>query len=495
MNYQSTRNKSLSESASAVILKGLSSEGGLFVPEYAPKLTAEEIAAFAKMTYADAAFQVLTLFLSDYTAEELRLAADNAYGGNFSVDTISNLVKTNDGVHILELWRGPTAAFKDMALQLLPYLLTGAAKKQGGEPTTAILTATSGDTGKAALEGFKDMPNTKIMVFYPENGVSDMQKLQMQTQEGGNVAVVAVRGNFDDCQNAVKAIFADRDLEKELSNAGVRLSSANSINWGRLAPQIVYYVKAYADLLKSGDIKPNGKVNFCVPTGNFGNILAAYYARLLGVPVNKLICASNRNNVLTEFINSGTYDRKREFFATASPSMDILISSNLERLLYLLSDNNDEIISKWFTSLKENGNFTVTAEVKAKLDELFYGGFVDDDGTKLIIKEVFDRYSYLLDTHTAVAYGVYKKYVEQTGDVTPTVITSTANPYKFTHSVYSALKGAEPTTDEFAAAEEIERMTGTVMPTRLKETRSKERRFTDVADKEKLADKVREFLL
>ena len=340
---------------------------------------------------------------------------------------------------MLELWHGPTCAFKDMALQILPYLLTTSIKKLGTDKKVVILVATSGDTGKAALEGFKDVPGTSILVFYPDNGVSAMQKKQMTTQEGANVGVCAIKGNFDDAQNGVKAIFTNREIAAELDKNGMMFSSANSINWGRLAPQIIYYVSSYAQLLKDGEINEGDKINIVVPTGNFGNILAGYYAKHMGVPVNKLICASNANNVLTDFIKTGVYDRNRKFYATISPSMDILSSSNLERLLYHLCGENDAQIREWFGKLASNGKYEVSEDVKKALFDEFYAGCCNDEQTKATIKEYFDKFSYTCDTHTAVAVSVYEEYVKATGDKTKTVIASTASPYKFSGSVLSAI--------------------------------------------------------
>ncbi|MCM1299113.1 MAG: threonine synthase, partial [[Eubacterium] siraeum] len=368
------------------------------------------------------------------------------------------------------------------------------AKKTIPDKDIAILVATSGDTGKAALEGFKNVEGTTISVFYPEDGVSDMQKRQMQTQEGDNVFVCAVKGNFDDCQNGVKAIFTDEGMAEELDKMGTVLSSANSINWGRLCPQIVYYISAYAELVKNQEIKYGEKINIVVPTGNFGNILAAYYAKEMGLPVNKLICASNANNILTDFINTGIYDKNRKFYTTISPSMDILISSNLERLLYHLSGENTELVNKWFSALKAEGRYEVTPEVKAKLSDLFYAGCCSDGETKAAIKECFDSYSYLMDTHTAVAYKVYNEYKRNTGDGTKTLIASTANPYKFGKAVYEAVGGDCAGMDEFTVIEKLEEKTGTSMPLPLAATKNKAVRFKGVIDRELMSAAVVDFL-
>lgn len=494
MNYKSTRNPDISISSAQAIAQGLSHEGGLFVPEGLPKITEGDITALCEKSYAERAFDIFKLFLTDFTDEEIKHCVDNAYGDNFDTKNIAEISHLLQGTYILELWHGPTCAFKDMALQILPYLLTVSAKKTIPDKEIAILVATSGDTGKAALEGFKNVKGTTISVFYPEDGVSDMQKRQMQTQEGDNVFVCAVKGNFDDCQNGVKAIFTDEKIAAELEKMGIVLSSANSINWGRLSPQIVYYISAYAELVKNEEIKYGEKINIVVPTGNFGNILAAYYAKEMGLPVNKLICASNANNILTDFINTGVYDRNREFYTTVSPSMDILISSNLERLLYHLSGENTELINKWFTALKETGRYEVSGEVKDRISELFYAGCCNDAQTKAAIKECFDSYSYLMDTHTAVAYKVYNDYKKNTGDTTKTLIASTANPYKFGAAVFDALGGNGKGMDEFDIIENLEKMTRTVIPEPLAATRNKEIKFKGVIDRGEMPETVIDFL-
>ena len=494
MNYKSTRNPAVSITSAQAIAQGLSAEGGLFVPEALPQISEDFIKSLCDKSYADRAYDIFKLFLTDFTDEEIRHCVNNAYADNFDTENIAEISHLLSGTYILELWHGPTCAFKDMALQILPYLLTTSAKKTIPDKDIAILVATSGDTGKAALEGFKDVPGTTITVFYPEDGVSDMQKRQMATQEGKNVFVCAVKGNFDDCQNGVKAIFTDKNIIEELDKANIVLSSANSINWGRLSPQIVYYISAYAELLKNGEIAYGEKINIVVPTGNFGNILAAYYAKEMGLPVNKLICASNANNILTDFINTGVYDRNRDFYTTISPSMDILISSNLERLLYHLSGENTDLINQWFTSLKETGRYEVTPEVKAKIQELFCAGCCSDTETKAAIKDCFDSYSYLMDTHTAVAYKVYNDYKNKTGDVTKTVIASTANPYKFGAAVFDAQQGDAAGMDEFAIIEKLESMTGTTIPQPLAATKNKEVRFKGVIDRAEMPKSVLDFL-
>ena len=495
MNYRSTRNSSLKVSSAHAIAKGLSDEGGLYIPESLPSLSKDEILAMCDMSYADRAFQVFSKLLTDFTPEEVRYCVDGAYNDkNFDTDNIAEISHLVPGTYVLELWHGPTCAFKDMALQILPYLLTTSAKKTVDGKHISILVATSGDTGKAALEGFKDVDGTSITVFYPEDGVSRMQKRQMTTQEGNNVHVCAIKGNFDDCQNGVKQIFTDSSIAERLAKNNILLSSANSINWGRLAPQIIYYVSTYVELVKNKEIEFGEPINVVVPTGNFGNILAAYYAKLMGIPVNKLICASNSNNVLTDFINTGVYDRNRKFYATVSPSMDILISSNLERLLYHLTGENDALINEWFGKLKTEGRYEVSDDVKAKISELFFAGCATDEETKATIKSTFDNYSYLLDTHTAVAVKVYEDYKKATGDTTKTVIASTANPYKFSGAVYEAVGGTVDTDDEWEIIDRLEKKTSTKMPAPLAATRDKEIRFTGSVDKQDMSAVVLDFL-
>ena len=494
MNYRSTRNNAVSVQSAKAIAQGLSSEGGLFVPESIPKLTKEDILALCDKSYPERAFDIFKLFLTDFTDDEIRHCVNGAYLKNFDSENVSEISHLLTGTYILELWHGPTCAFKDMALQILPYLLTCSAKKVIDGKKIAILVATSGDTGKAALEGFKDVEGTSITVFYPEDGVSDMQKRQMTTQEGSNVNVCAIKGNFDDCQNGVKAIFTNEELKKILDDMNITFSSANSINWGRLSPQIVYYVSAYASLIKDGEIEYGDKINVVVPTGNFGNILAAYYAKQMGIPINKLICASNANNVLTDFINTGVYDRNREFYTTVSPSMDILSSSNLERLLYHLTDGDDKTISEWFGKLSKEGKYSVTPEVLGKIKADFYAGCCNDTETKAAIKEVFEEYSYLMDTHTAVAYKVYKDYKAETGDDTKTIVASTANPYKFGKAVYEALGQNPEGMDEFTIIEKLEAYTGTKMPAPLAATKDKKVRFSGSVGKLDMSDVVLNFL-
>jgi len=484
MLYNSTRNSNVKVNSAEAITQGISVEGGLFVPENIPVLSLDEIKAVGNMNYADRAAYVFSKYLTDFTEAEIHYCTDNAYSTkNFETESIAEIAHLFDGTYMLELWHGPTCAFKDMALQILPYFLTTSAKKINLDKKIVILVATSGDTGKAALEGFKDVEGTSILVFYPEDGVSPMQKRQMKTQEGGNVGVCAIKGNFDDCQNGVKAIFTDDEVKNQLDNAGLMFSSANSINWGRLVPQIVYYISSYAELVKDGEIELGEKINIVVPTGNFGNILAAYYAKHMGIPVNKLICASNVNNVLTDFINTGVYDRNRQFYATVSPSMDILISSNLERLLYLMTDRNDEVIRDWFGKLSSEGRYEVTDDVKAKLADEFWAGFCSDDETKETISAVYGKYSYTCDTHTAVAVKVYEDYKKATEDTTKTVIASTASPYKFSAAVLEALEGAESDIDEYAKVDRIAELSKLPVPAALADLKNKPLRFNDVIEK------------
>ena len=485
MFYNSTRNSSVKVSSAEAITQGISADGGLFVPESIPKLTPDEIKAIGNMSYAERASFVFSKYLTDFTDAEIHYCTDNAYSTkNFETESIAEIAHLFDGTYMLELWHGPTCAFKDMALQILPYFLTTSAKKINLDKKIVILVATSGDTGKAALEGFKDVEGTSIMVFYPEDGVSPMQKRQMKTQEGGNVGVCALKGNFDDCQNGVKAIFTGNDVKNLLDEKGMMFSSANSINWGRLVPQIVYYISAYAELVKDGEIELGEKINIVVPTGNFGNILAGYYAKHMGIPVNKLICASNINNVLTDFINTGVYDRNRQFYATVSPSMDILISSNLERLLYLLTNRNDELIKEWFRKLATEGRYEVTDDIKAKIKEEFVAGCCDDVQTKKTIHEIYEKYSYTCDTHTAVAVKVYNDYKEETGDTTKTIIASTASPYKFSKAVLEAVQNSKSDLDEYDMIEKLAELSNMPVPSALSDLRNKPERFNDVISKE-----------
>lgn len=481
--YKCTRNDRETVSASQAIVQGLSADGGLFVPESLPHYSYTDLSELQNMTYTGRAARILGDFLPEFTPEEIEACVTQAYSEEKFPGGPAPLVLQQNGdvnMYVLELWHGPTCAFKDMALQLLPHLLTKSLEKTGCTKTAVILVATSGDTGKAALEGFKDVPGTKILVFYPENGVSPMQKRQMTTQEGGNVAVCAIEGNFDDAQTGVKRIFTDEAIKAALEQKNQFFSSANSINWGRLLPQIVYYFSAYCDLMGTGEIDYDGeKVNIVVPTGNFGNILAAYYAKKMGLPVNKLICASNSNNVLTEFLRTGVYDRNRQFYTTISPSMDILVSSNLERLLFDLTGGDSARVSGWMAQLAAAGRYQVEEDVLQKLRDLFWSECCCDIQTKNTIRMIRETENYLCDTHTAVAVDVYHQYVAETGDKeTPAIIVSTASPYKFSDSVLSAVSDDDNGgLDEFEKAELLSAMTGTAIPEPIAALRSKAERF------------------
>ncbi len=498
MQYQSTRDNTIKVSAAMAIKTGLSAEGGLFVPESFPSVSIEEIKSLASKSYHERAYFVLGKFLTDFTHEELMGCINNAYTKEkFGTNAIAPLYKLSDREYVLELWHGPTCAFKDMALQILPHLLTTSMKKTQEDNEIVILVATSGDTGKAALEGFKDVKGTRIIVFYPNNGVSEIQKLQMVTQEGNNVAVAAVSGNFDDAQNGVKKIFTDNNYKEILLQNQFKLSSANSINWGRLVPQIVYYFSAYADMLQNNEITAGEPINVVVPTGNFGNILAAYYAKKMGLPIAKFICASNQNNVLTEFIQTGVYNKERTFHTTISPSMDILISSNLERFLYDLTGNDDKIVSDWMKALNSEGKYEITPQVKEKLQSLFWAECCDDNETLKTIRKCNDDYDYVIDTHTAVAKCVYDKYVAKTGDTTKTVIASTASPFKFNQSVLIALKDYEfvVNKDEFTLLDELSKASNMEIPKSLAQLKDKSVAFDLVCDKDEMSRVVSDFLM
>ena len=489
MNYISTRDSSRSVTASYAIANGISKEGGLFVPENFPQIPLEKLSEMAGQSYQQRAEEILSLYLTDFSKEELHRCVQGAYsGGKFADSKIAPLVKLYDRVAMLELWHGPTCAFKDMALQLLPHMLTVSASKEAAGKEIVILVATSGDTGKAALEGFRDVEGTRIMVFYPNDGVSDMQKLQMVTQLGENVSVCAIEGNFDDAQTAVKKVFTDPQMADRLAERGMMFSSANSINWGRLVPQIVYYFSSYAQLLADGEIRVGDPINVVVPTGNFGNILAAYYAMKMGLPVKKFICASNANNVLSDFIHSGVYDRNRPFYTTISPSMDILISSNLERLLFDLYERNDSKVRETMGKLSSDGRYVLEAQAKERLSQLFWGGYCDDASTMNTIAETFQKYGYLCDTHTAVAVRVYQDYVEKTGDRTQSVIASTASPFKFCESVIHAISpdSSTATLDEFEKLELLQQLSGRAIPQPLADLRKRAVRFENVCTKEEI---------
>lgn len=499
MLYNSTENKNETVSASGAIAQGISRDGGLFVPQEIPVYDNDTIKSFLGLDYKGIAKKVFSDFLTDFTDEEINDCVEKAYTADkFGSDNPAPLVfKRYNGkdVNILELWHGPTCAFKDMALQVLPHLLTKSLKKTNDGKDAVILVATSGDTGKAALEGFKDVEHTKIIVFYPVDGVSPMQKHQMNTQEGSNVKVCAIEGNFDDAQTGVKKIFTTSQISEKLESNNMMFSSANSINWGRLLPQIVYYIAAYCEMVNNGRINLGDKINVVVPTGNFGNILASYYAYCMGLPINKFICASNSNNVLTDFINTGVYNKNRKFYTTISPSMDILVSSNLERLLYKLSGDNDKATREWMTKLKSEGSYTVTPEVKDAVSNAFYGGFCDDSATKSTISKMFKDDGYLCDTHTAVAVNVYDKYVEETGDRTPSVIASTASPYKFSKAVLSAVSdGKKLPESEFDMVDMLNEITGVGIPAPLASLKDKKVRFSDVVKVDEMPDYVLESL-
>ena len=487
--YKSTRGKGETVTASMAILKGLSEDGGLFVPTEIPKLDVP-VEKLAQMTYQETAYEVMSRFLTDFTEDELKNCIANAYDEKFDTKEIAPLHEA-DGEYFLELFHGATIAFKDMALSILPHLMTTAARKNQVSNDIVILTATSGDTGKAALAGFADVPGTKIIVFYPKHGVSPIQEKQMVTQKGDNTYVVGITGNFDDAQTAVKKMFNDRELSAELNEAGFQFSSANSINWGRLVPQIVYYFSTYCDLINMGKIKAGDKINVVVPTGNFGNILAGYYAKKMGLPIKTLVCASNSNNVLTDFLKTGTYDKNRKFYTTTSPSMDILISSNLERLLYHMSDGDDKLINDLMNQLSNDGKYTVSDELIAKIQKEFDAGFTAEQNVDDTIKSHFDKYHYLCDTHTAVAVKVYDEYVKATGDDIPTVIDSTASPYKFSASVLNAvLAGKAPKLDEFAMVDELHKVTGADIPKPIASLKDKSIRFENVCNKEDMSQMV-----
>lgn len=485
--YQSTRNAAERATASEAILKGLASDGGLFVPTEIPSLDVA-IEDLAKMNYREVAYEVMSRFLTDFTEDELKHCINNAYDSKFDTDVIAP-IREADGAHYLELFHGATIAFKDMALSILPHLLTTAARKNKVNEEIVILTATSGDTGKAALAGFADVPGTRIIVFYPKDGVSPIQEKQMVTQRGANTTVIGIRGNFDDAQNGVKKMFADKDLEKRMKDKGFMFSSANSINIGRLVPQIVYYVYAYTRLVANGTLKAGDTMNVVVPTGNFGNILAAYYAKCAGLPLGKLICASNDNKVLYDFFQTGTYDKNREFILTTSPSMDILISSNLERLIFKVAGENAEKNAALMKDLQTKGVYEITPEMKANLAD-FAGGFATTEQTAAAISNLYKKTGYIIDTHTAVAASVYNEYVAKTGDKTVTVIASTASPYKFTRSVMTAIDAKYDSMGDFELVDELSKLSGVKVPQAIEDIRSAEVLHKTVCDKDKMQDTV-----
>ena len=491
--YSSTRNAKEKVTASQAILKGLADDGGLFVPDRIPSLdvTIDEL---ADMNYQETAYAVMKQFLTDFTEEELKDCIQKAYDSKFDTKEIAPLVKS-DGAYYLELFHGPTIAFKDMALSILPHLLITAARKNQVKNDIVILTATSGDTGKAALAGFADVKGTKIIVFYPKNGVSPIQEKQMVTQKGDNTYVVGIHGNFDQAQTGVKKMFQDKELAAQMDAAGFQFSSANSINIGRLVPQIAYYVYAYAKLYKKGEIAKDEKINVVVPTGNFGNILAAFYAKNMGIPIAKLICASNENKVLFDFFRTGTYDKNREFMLTSSPSMDILISSNLERLIYRIAGNDAAKNKELMAALTSDGAYAITEEMKEQLAD-FYGNYTSEAETAKVICDLYDKTGYVIDTHTAVAAGVYKKYKEETKDTeTKTVIASTASPFKFTRSVMDAIdKEKYDSMTDFELVDELSRIGHVAVPKAIEEIRTAKGLHDTVCEVAEMPEVVKKFL-
>ena len=489
--YNSTRSTGNPVKASTAILKGLSDDGGLFVPDHIPALN-KSMAELAKMSYQEVAYEVMKLFLTDFTEEELKNCINKAYDAKFDTEVIAPLVEAQ-GTYYLELFHGSTIAFKDMALSILPHLLITSAKKNNIQNEIVILTATSGDTGKAALAGFAEVEGTRIIVFYPKNGVSPIQEKQMVTQKGDNTFVVGIHGNFDDAQTGVKKIFSDKELAKEMNEKGFQFSSANSINIGRLVPQIVYYVYAYAKLLAEEKIADGEEINVVVPTGNFGNILAAFYAKNMGLPIKKLICASNDNKVLYDFFSTGTYDRNREFVLTPSPSMDILISSNLERLIYRIAGNDAQKNADLMAALSGNGKYEITEDMKAQLID-FYGNYATEAETANTIKDLYEDCGYVIDTHTAVASAVYKKYVEETKDATKTVIASTASPYKFTRSVMEAIDEKYASMGDFELVDELTKLANVAIPNAIEEIRTAEIRHNNICEVDEMQQVVKNFL-
>jgi len=494
MEYVSTRGSVPAILSQRAIIQGLAEDGGLYVPSSFPPLGPDPFNGPAMNSYAAKAVKILQAFLPDYSVNELTSACRAAYADSFDDPAIAPVKFFPDGTAVLELWHGPTQAFKDMALQLMPRLLSSALKSEGEKYELVILVATSGDTGKAALEGFANAAGVRLFVFYPHEGVSAIQRLQMVTQRGLNVGAWAVRGNFDDTQTGVKQIFTDPVIKKKLASFGFQLSSANSINWGRLAPQIAYYFTGYDDLVTAGKIRRGQPIVICVPTGNFGNILAAYYAIKCGLPVSRLLCASNKNKVLTDFIHTGVYDRRREFFKTASPSMDILISSNLERLLFELAERQAVRVSQWMSNLASGGWYSIAAEESRRLKSLFYGGFADHLQTLKAIKDGFEKQDYLMDPHTAVGYRVLRKYQEETGDNTPALLASTANPFKFNRAVLEALGVESSGKDEFVLLEELARISHRPIPAKLAELKSLPEVHTGVGERERMVEVLYQFL-
>ncbi|SFA72114.1 threonine synthase [Acetitomaculum ruminis DSM 5522] len=489
--YKSTRSATEKVTASKAILNGLAENGGLYIPETIPALDMD-FNEIAKMKYQEVAYLVLSKFLTDFTKDELEYCINNAYDSKFDTEEIVP-VKKVEGTYIIELFHGKTIAFKDMALSILPYLMTVSAKKNNIKNEIVILTATSGDTGKAALAGFADVPGTKIIVFYPKDGVSPVQKKQMVTQKGDNTFVIGINGNFDQAQTGVKNMFNNKELKTRMNEKGFQFSSANSINIGRLVPQIVYYIYSYSKLIKNGAIKAGDKVNITVPTGNFGNILAAYYAKKMGLPVNKLICASNENKVLFDFFTSGTYDKNREFYLTSSPSMDILISSNLERLIYEIAGYDADKNTALMNSLAKDGKYDITPAMKEGLAD-FYGNYTSQEETAKAIKELYEKASYVLDTHTAVAYGVYEKYKNETKDDTPTLIASTASPYKFSRDVMKAIDEKYDSLEDFSLIDELEKVSKVKIPDAINEIRNAKVIHKTVCEVDEMQNEVEKYL-
>lgn len=489
--YKSTRGSAKTVTASNAILKGIAEDGGLYVPDNIPTIDFN-IDELAKLDYKALAYLVMSRFFTDFTEDELKSCIDKAYDSKFANEEITPVKKIGDS-YLLELYFGPTLAFKDVALSILPHLLKTSVKKQGIDKNILILTATSGDTGKAALEGFTNVDGTEIIVFYPVEGVSTVQRLQMVTHKGKNTHVVAIKGNFDDAQTAVKNVFTDNSIQESLAEKGYLFSSANSINIGRLIPQVVYYFYSYISLYKKGEISKDDKINVVVPTGNFGNILAGYLAKNMGLPIDKLICASNENKVLYDFITTGTYDKNREFFITNSPSMDIIVSSNLERLLYFVSGKDSNKINELMTSLKVNGKYEITEDMKKQLSD-FYGGYASEEETTDEIKALYDNYKEIIDTHTAVAYSVYNKYKKETKDTTKTVILSTASPYKFPNAVMNVIDKKYSGLDEFKLINEMDKLSAYKIPESIKDIDKKEVIHTKVCEKNEINQVVLDFI-
>jgi threonine synthase len=494
MEYISTRGLVPPISSKKAIIKGIAEDNGLYVPSNFPWIGPNPFSDVAENYYATWAAKILRSFLTDYSEEELKTACQSAYADNFDSPLTAPVKFLTNEIAVLELWHGPTLAFKDMALQIMPHLLSMAMQSESAKNEVVILVATSGDTGKAALEGFADVKGVRIFVVYPHEGVSEIQRLQMVTQKGANVGICGVRGNFDDAQSGVKQIFSDKKMNSQLASFHFQLSSANSINWGRLAPQIAYYFVAYDEMVKAGKIQRGRKVPVCVPTGNFGNILAAYYAIRSGLPVSRLICASNLNKVLTDFIRSGVYDRRREFYKTESPSMDILISSNLERLLFELAGRQPATIRDWMNQLASQGHYAISGEALEEFQSLFYGGFTNHQETLLAIHEAFEKHGYLMDPHTAVGYNVLQRYREEAGDSTPALLASTASPFKFNFAVLQALNKKPVQTDEFSLLRELSSLSGQPVPHKLAELRNLREIHKRVCEKEDMPRVLRQFL-